>query len=193
MQAPANLATLQAEVQQSRIETSNIFDFNQLKRISESLDFNATSRRTRDDSGDIELHDRRLPDENLKYRIFGFANHVTKYSRLSDTLRSEVKKHCATILFYDSGYKSVKGISKLDRTWRRRMEDFYQTGNDNHPFRGLHKGSKKYTAKFEAENPGLILKYFRYAQKAIGNQASGLSSWAERRNHQKRSRRSRQI
>ena len=81
-------------------------------------------------------------------------------------------KHCATILFYDSGYKSVKGISKLDRTWRRRMEDSYQTGNDNHPLRGLHKGSKKYTAKFEAENPGRILKYFRYAQKAIGNQAS---------------------
>ena len=99
MQAPANLATLQAEVQQSRIETSNIFDFNQLKRISESLDWNTTSRRTRDDSEDIELHDRRLPDENLKYRIFDFANHVTKYSRLSDTLRSEVMKHCATILF----------------------------------------------------------------------------------------------
>ena len=127
---------------------------------------------TRDGTKEIIIHSSKLPDENLKYRIFDFATRVTNYSRLSSKIRAEAIKYCANILFYDHGYKAVGGVSKLDRTWRTRMEESYQTGGDTHPLRGLYKGSKKYTDKFDAENPGGVLKYFRYAQKIIGNQAS---------------------
>ena len=66
----------------------------------------------------------------------------------------------------------MQGVSRLDKTWRSRMEDSYQTGGDTHPLRGLQKGSKKYTDKFDAENPGGVLRMFRYAQRTIGNQSS---------------------
>ena len=172
VQARESLALQREDIARTRDETADIFNFVELKRVASSLDWNSETRRTRDGSKIIALHNRSLPDENLKYRIFDFANHVTRYSKLSDGLRSEVLSNCATILFYDSGYKSVQGISRLDRLWRRRMEDSYRTGSETHPLRGLYKGSTKYADKFDAENEGGVLKYFRYAQKTIGNQSS---------------------
>ena len=126
----------------------------------------------RDGSKEIAIHSSKLPDENLKYRIFDFATRVTNYSKLSATMRAETIQLCAQILFYDHGYKAVAGISKLDSNWRKRMEASYQNGDETHPLRGLYKGSKKYTDKFDAEHPGGVLKYFRYAQMILGNQAS---------------------
>ena len=79
------------------------------------------------------------------------------------------------MLFHDSGYKSVQGLFHLDKTWRKRMEDSYCPGSNNHPLCGLYKGAHRHTDRFDEENPVGMLKYFRYAQKAIGNQAS----WAD--------------
>ena len=154
MQAQAHLVTLQAEAQHSWIKTSNIFNSNQLKRISDILNWNVMSRRTRNDSGDMKLHGHKLLVGNLKYQIFHFANHATRYSRLSNPLWSKAMKYCATILLYDNGYRTVRGISKLERTWQRSMEESNQTGNNNHPLHALYKGSNKYTDMFEVESPG---------------------------------------
>ena len=58
------------------------------------------------------------------------------------------------------------------------MEDSYRSGSNNHSLRGHYKGARRYTDRFNKENQGLpggVLKYFRYAQKTIGNQAS----WAD--------------
>jgi hypothetical protein len=139
--------------------------------VANDLDWDATPRKSRDNIREIYLHNDKLLDKNLKYRIFDFANCVAKYSRLSAGLRKEVIKYCATILFYDHGFKSVHGLSRLDRTWCARMEHSYLTGGNNHPLRAQNKGTKRYTDKFDAENPGRVLKPFLYTQRTIGNQA----------------------
>ena len=71
-----------------------------------------------DGSKRIKLHKRVHPDENLKYLIFYMVNRVTAYSKLPPRLRKQVIRYCATVLFYDHGYKDVKGISSLDHTIR---------------------------------------------------------------------------
>ena len=70
---------------------------------------------------------------------------------------------------YDHGYRAVKGISNLNRCWRKRMDEAYKSGAEKHPLRSKHKGTTSYTDKFEAQHPGVIRKLFRYAQRAIGN------------------------
>ena len=37
---------------------------------------------------------------------------------------------------------------------------------------GRYKGKESYTTKFDAENPGGVLKCFRAVQKTVGNEAS---------------------
>ena len=78
------------------------------------------------------------------------------------------------MLFYGHGYRSVRGISKLDRTWRARMEESYRTGNKTRPLKGRYKGRVSYIDKLEQSYPGLACKCFRYAQRVIGNQSSYL-------------------
>ena len=170
-----NLSSLQDDVVQTRISTKLIFDVAHLKRVADGIDSSAERRRSRDDTKEIALHDKLLPDEHLKYWIFHFANRVCCYSRLSEGLCGEVIKNCAAVLFHDRGYKSVQGISRLDKTWQKRMEDSYHLGSDNHPLCGHYKGARRYTDRFDDKNQGCVLKYFGYAQKAIGNQAS----WAD--------------
>ena len=78
------------------------------------------------------------------------------------------------MLFYDHGYRSVRGISKLDRTWRARMEESYRTSNDIRPLKGRYKGRVSYIDNLEQLYPGLTRKCFRYPQRVIGNQSSYL-------------------
>ena len=59
-QASLNLATLQEDIVQTQEETSNIFDFQQLKKVANDLDWNATPRKSRDDSREIELHEKKV-------------------------------------------------------------------------------------------------------------------------------------
>ena len=119
--ASKNLALLQQDIVETRNETSNIFNFPDLKYIANSLDFNTSKQISRNGNKQVSLHKKRMPEKNIRYRIFDFAFLVTKYSKSSDRLRKKVIKYCATVLFYDHGYKSIKGISRLDRTWQIRM------------------------------------------------------------------------
>ena len=88
-----------------------------LKEVAANLDFASPARMARDGSQLIALHKKVYPDENLKYLIFDMANRVTAYSNLQSRLRRQVIQHAATVLFYDHGYKGVKGMSSLDHTW----------------------------------------------------------------------------
>jgi hypothetical protein len=58
------------------------FDFKQLKKVANDLNWDAIPRKLRDNSKEIYLHIDKLPDKNLKYSIFKFATHMAKYSRL---------------------------------------------------------------------------------------------------------------
>ena len=51
-------------------------------------------------------------------------------------------KYCATVIFHDCGYKSIKGISRLDRTCGTLIEDSYISGADNHPLCGQKECSR---------------------------------------------------
>ena len=95
-----------------------------------------------------------------------------RYSNLPDRLQDDVLDCCASVLFYDHGYKAKGGMTRFDRTWKARLKSSYQTGGDIHPLCGRYKGREWYTTKFDAENPGAVLKCFREAQKVVGNQAS---------------------
>ena len=87
-------------------------------------------------------------------------------------MRKEVLTLCATVLFYDHGYKSVKGISNLDKTWSKRMEDAYLTGSETNPLQNNIKGKVAYVDKFEEAHPKMIRKLYRKATAEIGCQAS---------------------
>ena len=63
-------------------------------------------------------------------------------------------------------------MSRFVRTRETRLESSYENGGDLHPLRGRYKEKERYTAKFDAENPGGVLKCFRAAQKTVGNKAS---------------------
>ena len=80
---------------------------------------------------------------------------------------------CAKVLFYDSGYKSVKGLSKTNiAEWTKSLENAYENGSDTRPFRSQKKGRISVVDKVEMLEPGLVRKHYKYAEKTIGNQAS---------------------
>ena len=84
VQASQSLAAVQDGVAETRSLTENIFNYTELKRVSESLDWSALSRLLRNGKRTLEVHNKTLPDENLQYRVFDFANRVVKYSNLPD-------------------------------------------------------------------------------------------------------------
>ena len=150
-----------------------IFHFEELKRIALSLNFASPTRHSRDDpTMEIQLHDRRNADATMRFMIFDLANRVMAKSKLSVKERTEVLGYAAAIVFYDHGYKSVRGVSNLDRLWRRRLTLAHLKGNDTSPLTAKHKGSTSYTDKLESQHPGYVRELFRLAQKEIGNQAT---------------------
>ena len=112
------------------------------------------------------------PNENLKYLVFDMANRVTNYSNLPPRLRKKVLGYCAEVLFYDHGYKGVRGSSSLDSRWGNRLEEAYENGSNTRPLKNKKKGSVSLVDKIEQVEPGLVRKHFRYAQSTVGNQAS---------------------
>ena len=63
-------------------------------------------------------------------------------------------------------------MSRVVGTWEARLEGSHENGGDLHPLRGHYKGKERYTTKFDAENPGGVLKCFRASQKMVGTEAS---------------------
>jgi len=92
-----------------------VFNFADFRRILSRLDWPFSTRMSGDGTREISVHNGVLPDENLKYRIFDFANSVCRYWRLLDRLCGKIVKNCAALLFYDSRYNSVWGTSRLDK------------------------------------------------------------------------------
>ena len=105
-----------------------------MKEVAESLDFESPTRMLRDGTKEIKLHDKKTADEILKYSIFDFANRVVGYSNLLSRMRKSVMENCAKVLFYDSGYKSTKGVSKTTISdWTKKMENAYKNGSNTRP------------------------------------------------------------
>ena len=157
------------------IPHENLFNIHVLKEIVDALDWNATVRRTRDGTNVISLHKGKLPTENVKYLIFVLSHRVMSHSKLDAEdakVSQQVCEYAAKLLMYDHGYKQVKGISKLTSTWGERLSNAFKGGSDTRPLQSHVRGRTKYTDKIESEHPGLLRRIFRYAQHAIGNQAS---------------------
>jgi hypothetical protein len=94
-------------------------------------------------------------------------------ANLEPKMRKEVVSLVAKLLFYDHGYKRVKGVSDMQNTWKTQLNEAFLLGStQDHPLRANFKGRKSLVAKIEIEHPGLMLKLFRKAQKTIGNQAT---------------------
>ena len=105
---------------------------------------------SRDGTKEIKLHERKTADEILKYSIFDLANRVVDYSKLPPQMRQSVMSYCAKVLFYDFGYKSVKGLSARNiADWTKRLENAYENGSVTRPFRGQKKGRVSVVDKVE--------------------------------------------
>ena len=133
---------IQQQVDTSRLDTNSILNFERLKEIVESLDFESPTRMSRDGTKEIKLHERKTADEILKYSIFDLANRVVDYSNLPPNMRKSVMSYCAKVLFYDFGYKSVKGLSTSNiADWTKRLENVYKNGSVSvvHSCRSLPK------------------------------------------------------
>ena len=69
--------------------------------------------------------------------------------------------------------RSKAGLSARNiADWTKRLENAYENGSVTRPFRGQKKGRVSVVDKVEELERGLVRKHFRYAQNAIGNQAS---------------------
>ena len=80
--ASDNVAVLQQDIAETCNETSIIFNLSDLRCITNSLDFNTSERMSCNGSKHISLHNKHMPDKNIRYQMFDFASRVTKYSRL---------------------------------------------------------------------------------------------------------------
>ena len=126
-------------------DTRTIFDFQQLKRIAEGLDFNARPRMTRDGTKEIAVHKKINSSEHVKMLIFLLANKVMAQSNLRDAEdRKKVLEYASIVIFYDHGYSSVRGAGELDRTWDRRLRAAFTSGADTNPLKARHKGKTSY-------------------------------------------------
>ena len=105
----------------------------------------------------------------MRFLIFDLANRVIAKSKLTSKERQQVLELAATIIFYNHGYKQVRGLHNLDQLWRRRLTEAYLKGANTDPLQVRHKGSVSYTDKLEGAYPGYICELFRWAQKTLGN------------------------
>ena len=69
----------------------------------------------------------------MRFKIFDLANCVMTKSKLLYKQRYKVLQYAATVIFYDHGYKAVRGVSNLDRLWRRRLTLAYKKGDNTNP------------------------------------------------------------
>jgi len=150
------------------------FDFfspSNIKEVAGKLDFGARPRIARDGSKEIEIHDRKAPDELLTLLTFDLINRVTRGRALAKSDRDRIGVNCAKILFYDHGYKKVGGVSNLEKTWGTRLEKAYISGSNTDPLQRCYIGQVSYIDKIEREHPGLIAKLHAYAENLIGRDA----------------------
>jgi len=142
-----------------------------IKEVAIKLDFDARPRMARDGSKEIEVHERKIPDEILILLTVDLYNRVMKGRVMLRRDKDNVSWGCAQILFYDHGYKKVTGMSNLEKTWESRLEQAYISGADMTPVNRNYVGSKSYTDKIENDYPGLLTKLYEYAEKSIGKDA----------------------
>lgn len=167
-----NMSDLPQQVIKTRLQTLTIFNYYHLKETVGDLDFDTPDRMSRDGTKEIPIHNRKDPSETVKFLIFDLAQRVMAYSNLNSKMRKDVLKLSAKLIMYDHGYKKVSGISNLDKTWGKRLEEAYLNGNNTQPLQSRHKGSTSYTDRLENAHPGYTRELYRYAEKTIGNQAS---------------------
>ena len=88
---------VQQQVDTSRLDTNSILNFERLKEVAESLDFESPTRMSQDRTKEIKLHKRKTADEILKYSIFDLANRVVDYSNLPPQMRQSVMGYCTAL------------------------------------------------------------------------------------------------
>lgn len=154
------------------LERESFFTLTNLEKIASELDFDQTPRMSRDGKVEIEIHNRKMPDEFLKYLIFDLSSQVLKGTNMPKKLQNRVLAAAATVHFYDCGYKQVAGISNLEKVWRERLNQCHINGSNTRPLQTRYMGRTKYTDKIESDYPGYIREMYRYAEKTIGNQSS---------------------
>ena len=110
--------------------------------------------------------------ENEKALVFILANRVMAHADMSKKERKEVLALAARVILYDHGYKQIKGVEGLTRTWATRLDAAFVSGADQHPLKAHYKGRTAYTDKLEKACPGYIRELYRYAERTVSNQAS---------------------
>ena len=130
------------QVEHSRQDTNTILNYERLKEVADSLNFNSLSQKSHNGTKDIRIHNMKEPNENLKYLVFDMANRVTKYSNLQPSLRKKVLRYCAKVLYYDHGYIHVWGIGNLDSTWGKQLDEAYENRSNTCPLKNKKEGQR---------------------------------------------------
>jgi len=157
------------------LDGDDMFNYTKLKSVAEVLDFSAVPRMARtDDTKEIPIRKKeKYPTAELKALILLCTDRVMRRSNLAEKKTKQVRNAVAKVLMYDHGYKAVAGITNLESTWGKRLDNAFQTGTDTNPLGNNIKGKVSYVVKFTAEyGTGSIRQLFRYAQDTIGNQAN---------------------
>ena len=102
------------------------------------------------------MHNKINSSKSVKSQLFLLANLFVIHSSADGKERKEALKLAADIVFYDDGYRSVRGISELSGTWSKSLEATFKFGSNTHPFKTQHKSSLAYTTQLEAKHPGCM-------------------------------------
>ena len=168
------VATMPSRIETDEEEEGTTFlnNFDCLKYQANSLDFAARPRKTRDGKRTIKVHNRILPDEDLRFHLIYLTCRVMRETGLDSSMETDVEELVAKILFYDLGYKSVKGSDM--ETWRKRLDLAYLNGltEDDKPLQGKYKGRVGLADTIETSNPGMMRKLFFKAVEQMTVQAS---------------------
>lgn len=144
-----------------------------LREDANGLDFTQRPRVSRSGLEDIQVHKRKEMDERTRSLTLLLYNEVmSKSPKLSSAERKDVLKDAATIVMYDQGYEKVSGITKINKTWYRRLLAYFKTGDGRTPLKNKSKGRFSYRDKIEAEHPGYITELYRKAEQRMGWQGS---------------------
>ena len=94
---------LQVQTHQSELESSiiqsieednetNFYALTNLQTIANGLDFNIRPRMSRDGTTEINVHNRKQPNEILKYQIFDLESKVLEATKMAKGLKERVRE-----------------------------------------------------------------------------------------------------
>lgn len=119
----------------------SFYSVRNLTKIADRLNFHKRPRRSRDGKVEIEIHERKQPNELIRMQVIDFCNRVG-YETHSRTKQSTIQKNVSKILLYDHGYRKPSSGGTGMIHWLSKLDLAYRSGADPHPLAGKQSAGR---------------------------------------------------